>query len=142
LAPGNGQVVTLDTNIVVYALTRTDKRLRAREVLRSVGFLSVQVLNEYANVARRKLGRDWEVISGDLASLRNAAGRITIISDESNHEAERIAARYNVAFYDALMIAVALANGAKTLYSEDMQHGLVIDRKLTIINPFLNTETK
>jgi predicted nucleic acid-binding protein len=135
-------VVTLDTNIAVYALTRTDKRLRAREVLRSVGFLSVQVLNEYANVAKRKLGRDWEMISGDLASLRNAAGRIKPISDESNHEAERVAARYNVAFYDAVMIAVALANGATTLYSEDMQHGMIIDGKLTITNPFLSTDDK
>jgi predicted nucleic acid-binding protein len=141
LAPGDGQVVTLDTNIAVYALTRTDKRLRARDVLRSVGFLSVQVLNEYANVAKRKLGRDWETISDDLASLRNAAGRIKPISDESNNDAARIAARYNIAFYDAVMIAVALANGATTLYSEDMQHGMVIDGTLTITDPFLSTET-
>jgi predicted nucleic acid-binding protein len=142
LASGDGPVVTLDTNIVVYALTRTEKRLRARDVLRNAGFLSVQVLNEYANVARRKLGRDWETISGDLASLRNAAGKIQPISDESNHEAARIAARYDIAFYDAVLIAVALANGAMTLYSEDMQHGMVIDGTLTITNPFLSSETK
>ncbi len=140
MAAGDGQVVTLDTNIVVYALTRTDKGLRAREILRSVGFLSVQVLNEYANFARRKLGRDWETISVDLASVRIAAGRIKPISDLSNHEATRIVARYNIAFYDAMMIAVALSNGATTLYSEDMQHGMVIDGRLTITNPFLPTE--
>jgi predicted nucleic acid-binding protein len=104
--------------------------------------LSVQVLNEYANVAKRKLGRDWKTISDDLASLQNAAGRIKPISDASNHEAARIAARHNIAFYDAVMIAVALANGATTLYSEDMQHGMVIDDTLTIKNPFLSTDNK
>jgi predicted nucleic acid-binding protein len=133
-------VVTLDTNIAVYALSRTEKQLRAREVLRGAGFLSVQVLNEYANVASRKLGRDWEAIMGDLASLRNAAGTIKPISDEANREAARIAERYRIAFYDAVMIAVALAGGATLLYSEDMHHGLVIDGTLTITNPFLSAE--
>lgn len=82
------------------------------------------------------MGRDWETILVDLASLRNAAGAIKPILDESNREAMRIAARYKISFYDAVMIAVALANGATTLYSEDMHDGLLIDGKLTIINPF------
>jgi predicted nucleic acid-binding protein len=133
-------VVTLDTNIVVYALTQDDKRLRAREVLRGADFLSVQVLNEYASVASRKLGRDWETIFGDLASLRNAVGSVRPITDESNLEASRIAARYKIAFYDALIVSVALAGGGQVLYSEDMQHGLIIDGTLTITNPFLPTD--
>lgn len=130
-------MVTVDTNIAVYALTLDDKRLRAREVLKQTSFLSVQVLDEYANTARRKLRRDWPAIAEDLALLRNAVTRVRPILDESNLEAVRIAARYQLQFYDALIIAVALENGATTLYSEDMQHGLVIDGVLTITNPFI-----
>jgi predicted nucleic acid-binding protein len=133
-------VVTLDTNIAVYALTQHDKGIRARAVLREADFLSVQVLNEYAVVARRKLRRDWNEIAGDLARLRNAGGIVRPITDESNFEASRIAERYRLAFYDALLIAVALANGAAVFYSEDMQHGLVIDGTITIVNPFLQSE--
>jgi predicted nucleic acid-binding protein len=132
-------VVTLDTNIVVYALTLDDKRLRAREVLQRADFLSVQVLNEYASSASRKLRRDWSTIADDLKSLRNVVGFVSSITDEANLAATRIAERYQLSFYDAVMIAVALANGATTFYSEDMQHGLIIDGRLTITNPFLET---
>ena len=133
-------MVTLDTNVAIYALTLDEKRLRAREVLRGADFLSVQVLNEYANAAFRKFGRDWDTIGKDLDSLREAAGVVVSLTDGANLDATRIAARYKIGFYDALMIAVALANGATTLYSEDMHHGLVIDGKLTIINPFHSTD--
>lgn len=132
-------MVTLDTNVAVYALTLDAKRSRAREILRSVDFVSVQVLNEYANVARRKLGRSWEVVAGDLDALRQAAGVIRPVTDDANREAIRIGARYRITFYDAVIVAVALANGARVLYSEDMQHGLVIDGCLSITDPFLES---
>jgi predicted nucleic acid-binding protein len=136
LAARNGQVVTLDTNIAVYALTFDPKHARAREVLRQSDFLSVQVLNEYANAARRKLGRDWDATIADLADLREATAFVRPVTDEANADATRIAQRYQINFYDALIVAVALAGGADILYSEDMQHDMVIDGSLTIINPF------
>ncbi|MEZ5742600.1 MAG: PIN domain-containing protein [Sphingomonadaceae bacterium] len=131
-------MVTIDTNIAVYALTLTEKKVRAREALGVSDFLSVQVLNEYANAARRKLKRDWTEVAGDVAALRSVVGIIRPIREDATLHAVRIAERYQLAFYDALMIAVALANGASVLYSEDMQHGLVIDERLTITNPFLD----
>jgi predicted nucleic acid-binding protein len=133
-------VVTIDTNVAFYALTLGEKCNRAREVLREVDFLSVQVLNEYASAARRKLRREWEAVAGDVSALRVAGGSVRPISDGSNFEAIKIADRYQLQFYDALMIAVALDNGATTLYSEDMQHGLVINGTLTITNPFLASD--
>lgn len=136
MAARNGQVVTLDTNIAVYALTFDPKHARAQEVLRQSDFLSVQVLNEYANAARRKLGRDWDTTIADLTDLREATAFVRPVTDEANMDATRIAQRYQINFYDALIVAVALAGGADILYSEDMQHGMVIDGSLTIINPF------
>ncbi len=138
-------MVTIDTNIVFYALERADladnaKADRAKAALAQVDFLSIQVLNEYAFAARRKLRREWAEIRYDLDLLRDAVPDIHGIEPAANREALRIAERYQLAYFDALMIAIALANGAVTLYSEDIQHGLVIDGQLTIANPFLTTD--
>jgi predicted nucleic acid-binding protein len=134
-------VVTIDTNIAFYALAREgEKALKAKEVLADVTFLSVQVLNEYANAARRKLRRDWTDIGYDLDLLRNSIPDIHSVDGAANSEAIRLAVRYKLSLYDSLLLAVALANGATTFYSEDMHHGLVVEDKLTIINPFLEPE--
>jgi predicted nucleic acid-binding protein len=136
-------VVTIDTNIAFYALAvEGNKTSRASDVLELSDFLSVQVLNEYAFSVRRKLAREWIDVGYDLDLLRNSVPVVHPIDPQANRSALEIADRYQLSFYDALMIAVALANGATTLYSEDMPHGMVIDRKLTIINPFLSTDNK
>ena len=127
---------TLDTNIAVYALSTDERAERASTVLRNSAFLSVQVLNEYANVGLRKRGDPWSLVAAQLAALRDAVPRILPIDDEANHTAVRIGERYSLSFYDSLMLAVALAGGARTLYSEDMQHGLMIDGRLRIVDPF------
>ena len=135
-------MVTIDTNIAFYALVRGNagtKEVCAKAILKEVHFLSVQVLNEYACAARRKLRRDWVDIERDLELLRYAVVEVRPIDALANREALRIAERYQLAFFDALMIAVALGNDATVLYSEDMQHGLVVDGALTITNPFLST---
>jgi predicted nucleic acid-binding protein len=127
---------TVDTNIAVYALSTDDKADRASAALRASAFLSVQVLNEFTNVGRRKRQESWDVIAADLADLRDAVPRILPIDDDANHTALRIGERYRLSFYDSLILAVALAGGARILYSEDMQHGLVIDGTLRIVDPF------
>jgi predicted nucleic acid-binding protein len=130
-------MVTIDTNVAFYAMAvEGQKAGRAKDILDEADFLSVQVLNEYASSVRRKLKRQWDDIGYDLNLLRNAVGRIYPVNDETNTDAVRLANRYELQFYDAMIVAVALANGATTLYSEDMHHGLVIDDQLTIIDPF------
>ena len=129
-------LATVDTNIVVYALSTDDRADRAAALLRNSAFLSVQVLNEYANVALRKRRDPWDVVAADLAALRDIVPRILAIDDQANRAALRIGERYRISFYDALMLAVALAGDARTLYSEDLQHGLVIDGRLRIVDPF------
>jgi predicted nucleic acid-binding protein len=135
-------MVTADTNIAFYALTQNAKTVLAETALAKANFLSVQVLNEYANASKRKRRHDWSEIQIDIELLRAWVSDIRPVNQTASADAVRIAARYQLAFYDALMIAVALANGATTLYSEDMQHGMVIDGTLTITNPFLSTDNK
>ncbi len=128
--------VTVDTNVAVYALLNEANAEAASAALAASSFLSAQVLNEYANVAARKLRRTWREIVGDVSAIRDAVPAILPLNEEANSDALRIAARYKLSFYDALMLAVALSGGAGTFYSEDMQHDLVIDGKLRIVNPF------
>ena len=130
-------VETLDTNIAVYAMTDSPKTSVAAQIVARVDFLSVQVLNEYANLSVRKYGRAWSRVSEELQNLSEVVNFIATIELAHHRDAVRLAARYGLSFYDALLVAVALANGACVLYTEDMQHELVIDGVLTIVNPFL-----
>lgn len=130
-------MVTADTNIVFYALTTGEKTDRAEAVLATVDFLSVQVLNEYAHASHRKLRREWEDVARDLELLRLWVDVIKPIEVRASEIAVRLAGRYRISFYDALLLAVAMESGARTFYTEDMQHGLVVDGSLTIVNPFL-----
>ncbi len=127
---------TVDTNIAIYALSFDEKADRAIVRLRESTFLSVQVLNEYAHVGRRKRRDSWATIAADLVDLYEAVPRILPIDDEANRAALRIGERYRLSFYDSLMLAVALIGGARTFYTEDMQHDLLIDGTLRIVDPF------
>jgi predicted nucleic acid-binding protein len=127
---------TGDTNIVVYAFSSEEKTKTAMAALKLCSFLSVQVLNEYASVSLRKRRMSRAEIEADLASLERAIPHIIPVNVAANRDALRISERYRLSFYDSLMLAVALSGGAKILYSEDMQHGLVIDDTLRIVDPF------
>lgn len=130
-------MVTVDSNITVYALSTAGwKKQIATKLIGEADFISVQVLNEFANVAWRKQGRTWPEIARSIADLRSTVGRILPIEEPANADAVRLAGRYQLNFYDALMLAVALSGGARTFYSEDMQHGMIIDGALRIIDPF------
>ncbi len=126
-----------DTNIVLYLLSAdAAKADRAEELIALGGIISVQVLNEFAAVGTRKLGMSWPEIREVLAQIR-AVCPVETLTVDTHARALTLAERHGLSFYDALIVAAALLAGCKTLYSEDMQHGQVIDRQLTIQNPFL-----
>jgi predicted nucleic acid-binding protein len=130
-------MVTVDSNIAIYAFGDAGTKSRiAADAIGRADFVSVQVLNEFASVAARKQGRSWPEIAGKVADIRAAVGCVLPIEESANAEALRIAERYRLSFCDALMLAVALHGGARTIYSEDMQHDLVIDGTLRILDPF------
>ena len=126
----------LDTNVVVYAFTDDPRSARAEALLAAGGDLSVQVLNEFANVARRKLGMDWSEVAAALQAVRTLARTIHPIDLGTHTSALALAPRYGLSFYDALIAASALKARCAVLYSEDMQDGLVIDDRLRIVSPF------
>jgi predicted nucleic acid-binding protein len=127
----------LDTNILVYAAAGNDPRsATAQALIAGGGTISVQVLNEFANTARRKLKRSWPEIARALTDFRSVLSEPLPISVATNATGLEIAERDGVAFHDALIVASALEAGCSTLFTEDMRDGRVIGGRLTIRNPF------
>lgn len=132
----NAADVFYDTNVVLYLLSgEVAKSGRAEELLSAGGRISVQVLNEFAAVASRKLGMRWPEIREILAGVR-AVCPVESIAIETHERGLAVAARYGLRIYDAMIVASALLAGCKVLYSEDLQHGQVFERQLTVRNPF------
>jgi predicted nucleic acid-binding protein len=129
----------LDSNILVYAFTTDARAPVAQALLERGGIISVQVLNEFANVARRKLGMSWEEARESLAAIRTLCPTILPVDIETHADGLEIAERQGYGIFDALIIASALRAGCRTLWSEEMQDGSVIDGRLGIANPFRTT---
>ena len=124
-----------DSNVLLYLSSGdTAKADRAEAVLAAGGAISVQVLNEIANVARRKMRMSWLDTHEFLDML---CGLLTVhpLTVEIHETGLMLAERYGLSIYDAMITASALHAGCDTLWSEDMQHGLTIEG-LRIVNPF------
>lgn len=125
-----------DTNVLVYlASGDLSPAERAEATIAGGGSISVQVLNELANVARRKMQMSWDDTHALLDMLR---GLLTVHANtiETHETGLRIAERYGLSLYDAMIAASALDAGCDTLWSDDMQHGMTLDEGLRIANPF------
>jgi predicted nucleic acid-binding protein len=128
-----------DTNVLVYlASGDATKADRAEATIAAGGSISVQVLNEAANVARRKMRMSWRDMHAFLDTLR-ALLTVHPLTVEIHDAGLRLAERYGFSTYDAMIVASALDAGCDTLWSEDMQHGMALDEGLHIRNPFLAT---
>jgi len=131
--------VFLDTNILVYSysVNELEKRTIARNlILNNFSFISTQVLQELSNTITRKLGFSFDdaiKVVEEMSKNNNlhTNTKITILN------ACEIAARYQLSFYDSMIVAAALESNCEILYTEDMQHNQIINNTLTIINPFL-----
>jgi predicted nucleic acid-binding protein len=125
-----------DTNVLLYIASGDDaKAERSEQLIAEGGTVSVQVLNEIANVARRKMRYSWERTHNLLSQIRLLLPVIPVTLDI--HETGiGLAERHTLSIYDGMIAAAALDSGCDTLWSEDMHHGLVIDGRLTVVNPF------
>lgn len=128
----------LDSNILIYAFSEDARTDVADALLQTKPTLSVQSLNEFANVARRKLGFRWPEIREAIEHIEAMCPLILPVDIDIHRQALRIVERYNFALFDSLIIAAALQADCDVLWSEDMHDGMVIDGRLRIANPFRN----
>lgn len=129
--------VFIDTNVLIYVLSSdTAKAERVERLFADGGTISIQVLNEMANVMRRKLGMEWHEAQDVLSMVRSLFAVIpnTI---EIHDKGLDLAQRHSLSIYDAMIVAAALDTECTILWSEDMQHGFRIET-LEIRNPFRN----
>ena len=124
------------SNVLLYlASGQQDRISRVRELVRGGGTISVQVLNEIAAVSRRKFKMSWE----EAAALISEAEELLTVEPLTlpvHKDGLRLAERYGFSIYDSFIVAAALAAECDTLWSEDMQHGMLVDDRLRIANPF------
>ncbi len=124
-----------DTNVFVYAFIAGPKQQAARRMLAAGGVISVQVLNEFANVMTRKMRCSWEEVERFLSVIRVRFPTAAPLTLETHAEALALASDHSIAFYDAMIVASAVSARCETLFTEDLQHG----RKFgdcVVVSPF------
>jgi predicted nucleic acid-binding protein len=135
--PAAGAAPFLDTNVLLYLLSSdAAKADRAEALLHGGATVGVQVLNEFANVASRKLALSWPEIEDVLGLIRHRC-EVRALTLEVHEQALALVQRHSFAWYDALIVAAAQDAGCALLYSEDMQHRMKVGNTLTIVNPFV-----
>jgi len=126
----------LDSNIVLYLASEDPAKAdRAQELVAEGGTISVQVLNEIANVSRRKMGLSWAETRNFLLMIRGLL-EVKPITIEIHDVGISLAERYQLPVYDSMIVSAALAAECDTLLSEDLQNGLLINGRLRVVNPF------
>jgi predicted nucleic acid-binding protein len=128
----------LDSNILVYAFSADRKTLKARQLLADEFTISAQVLNEFVNVSRRKYKIDWDLINIAAEKILENAADCLPLTKALNAKARTLARRYQLPFYEALILASALEADCDELITEDFQNGQRFG-SLTIVNPFVST---
>lgn len=125
----------IDTNVVVYFTGQGNKASLAEALIVQGGTISVQVLNELTLVLRRKHNYSWEQVREVLSFLRSLLA-VTAVTTETHERALFVAERYGLRFFDSLLLAAALQAKCQLFWSEDLQDGFVVERSLTVRNPF------
>ena len=127
----------LDTNILICAFAANEPRsARAEALMADGGVIGVQVLNEFTNVARRKLTWDWKQVESALGVIEDLLGPARPLTAAIHAEAVVLARDNRLSFYDALIVAAAADAGCRLVFSEDLQHGRKFGA-VAIENPFL-----
>lgn len=127
----------VDTNILIYLHdASSNKRTIAEDILASNPKISTQVISEYLNTTRRILSIAKTELVFQCADLFKDCEIMPVVQS-TLLLAGTLIKKYDLQLFDAVIVASALAGNCSILYSEDMQHNLIINEKLTIINPFI-----
>ena len=139
--------IFIDTNVLVYIHLFDEESQDKRKALQNLLhrridaelIINVQVINEFYNVLLRKNIED-NVIQEKIHSQLEICST-SELSLKTVFSAWKLREKYKYSYWDSLILASALENSCSILYSEDMQHGQVIEDNLKIINPFKLTSS-
>ena len=132
----------IDTNVLIYWVDDSARADLVEQLLAQEAVISVQVLNEFANVLRRKRAMALPDVEALCTTLLDTC-EVVDLSVRTHQTALTLMARYNLSVYDANIVAAATLSECAVLYTEDMQDGLNIKvpgsaraNALVIRNPF------
>ncbi|MDR1812502.1 MAG: PIN domain-containing protein [Candidatus Fibromonas sp.] len=129
--------VFLDTNIFIYTYSEDlNKKERSLKLLNLSCITSTQVLSELSNVCFKKLKFSDKEISTVIREVMDSCD-IFIVNERTIQRAIFIKSRYGYSYYDSLILSSALESNCSNLYSEDLQHGQIVENSLKIVNPFV-----
>ena len=139
--------VFIDTNIFVYSALDDEeekvKREKSIELLKKFSgqqtFVSTQILNEFYSVLLKHNIPDKD-IQDKLNTIINDS-MVSLIRIETIKNSWELRARYNISFWDSIIVASALENKCTILYTEDLHHSQLIAGRLRILNPFIQFPT-
>ncbi|MCL2329146.1 MAG: PIN domain-containing protein [Bacteroidetes bacterium] len=128
----------IDTNVLIYTHNQESERKQdiARNLIVQSPVISSQVVSEYINVMKRALKIPKQhIVDACLPNLKRCS--ICNVDEQALQYAKHLIQRYDFQIFDAIIIASAVQNDCQILYSEDMQHNMLIENQLRIINPFV-----
>jgi len=129
--------IFIDTNIILYAISTQDenKRSIAAPIVLSNATISAQVINEVSVNLLKKMKLREDTIKKFIDSSYH---RYNVVELTRNvfMRASELRESYNFSYYDSIIVSAAIIANCTILYSEDMQHELIVENRLQIINPF------
>lgn len=130
--------VAVDTNILLYSIDLFDpaKQATSIELIAKAPYISSQLISEFSNVCLRKWKFPKEKVGAVVTAMVSKCEFIPVTRQIIVHAVE-IMKKYQLQFFDAIIITAALEEGCEILYSEDMQHKLLVEKSLRIVNPFI-----
>lgn len=133
----NAKKIFFDTNTLLYLLSSDTKKADwVSKNLQQSNVISVQVLNEFTSASIRKIKISNSELD-EFLDLFTSIFNVRSLDIDTFETGLMVSRRYGYQHYDSMIIAAALQAGCEKLYSEDMQHRQVIDKRLQIVNPFL-----
>ncbi len=133
--------IFLDSNICVFAFDKSapEKQQKAFDLLKERPFISSQVIIESYNACNKKLKLPQPICEETVLFLTDIC-RIVEIKDATIRTAIAFKRKYRFSFLDSMIVAAAFDAQCSILYTEDLQHKQIIEKTLTIINPFIYSE--
>jgi predicted nucleic acid-binding protein len=132
----NAKKIFFDTNTLLYLLSSDSKKADwVSSNLQQSNVISVQVLNEFTSASLRKIKISHAELD-EFLDLFMSTFNVIKLDMETFKTGLMISRQYGYHHYDSMIIAAALEAGCERLYSEDMQHRQIINKKLQIVNPF------
>lgn len=128
--------IFVDTNILVYLISGDlAKAATAKAIVKAAPTISVQILNEFVSVARRKHKKPWEEVL-EVTETATTACEVVALTLEMHERATELAQASRIDIYDACIVASAELANCDILFTEDLNHGQRIGR-VEIRNPFI-----